>query len=116
MLTALTCNTASPDDLTQVRAGVVEWLVDDDSRKLEADIEDVNVRMFDAILGKSHHVAAFFLSKSSMHSATPALVFLEVVLCYMMTKMKLVTGRVTIYTFIFVECLCVPEQVFEYSF
>lgn len=115
MLTALTCNTASPDDLTHVRAGVVEWLVDDDIRKLEGDIEAVNVRMFDAILGKSHHVAAFFQSKSSMHSATPALVFLEVVLCYMTTKMELVSGRITVYTFIFVEWLCVPEQVIGYS-
>ncbi|XP_050711800.1 uncharacterized protein LOC126995938 isoform X2 [Eriocheir sinensis] len=65
------------DDLTQVRAGVVEWLVDDDSRKLEADIEDVNVRMFDAILGKSHHVAAFFLNEDDCSDCEQVLRELE---------------------------------------
>lgn len=37
------------------------------------------------------------------------------VFCYMMTKVELVTGHVTIYTFIFVDCLCVPERVIGYS-
>lgn len=71
-----------------MRGDVVQWLIDDDSRKLDGDIEDVNMNMFDAILGSSHHVAAFFLSKTSMHSATPALLFLEVLLSYTMTKMN----------------------------
>lgn len=99
-----------------MRGGVVEWLIDDGSRKLEGNIEGVNVRMFDAILGSNHHVAAFFLSKSSMHPATPALVFLAVVIGYRYTtiKVELVFGSVTVYTFFFADCFYVPEQVTEY--
>lgn len=67
VLTALTCNTAPPDDIREVRRGVVEWLIDGEIRKLEGDIEEVNIRMFEKILGSSHHVATFFLSKRSMH-------------------------------------------------
>lgn len=39
---------------------VLEWLVDDDNRELEDEIEAVNFRMLDKLLSTSSLIAVFF--------------------------------------------------------
>ena len=44
---------------------VLEWLVDDDNRELEDEIEAVNFRMLDKLLETSPLIAVFFCMYSS---------------------------------------------------
>ena len=39
---------------------MLEWLVDDDNRELEDEIEAVNFRMLDKLLSTSSLIAVFF--------------------------------------------------------
>jgi hypothetical protein len=49
----------SPGDLRN-EEGVLEWLVDDDTRELADEIEAVNIRMLDKLVEDSPFLAVFF--------------------------------------------------------
>ena len=49
----------SPGDLKNEQS-VLEWLVDDDNRELDDEIEAVNYRMLDRLMETSPFLAVFF--------------------------------------------------------
>ncbi|KAG7154498.1 disulfide-isomerase-like 2 [Homarus americanus] len=51
------------NDLLSVGTGVYDWLIDDDNRKLEGNIEEVNAIMFEAILSSRLYLAGLFMSE-----------------------------------------------------
>lgn len=53
----------SSDDLVSVGTDVLEWLSDEETRKLDDDIEEVNANMLDFILATNPYVAVIFTGK-----------------------------------------------------
>lgn len=53
----------SSDDLVSVGTDVLEWLSDEETRKLDDDIEEVNANMLDFILTSNPYVAVVFTGK-----------------------------------------------------
>ncbi|XP_063877638.1 uncharacterized protein LOC135109832 isoform X14 [Scylla paramamosain] len=51
------------DDIAEVGGDVFQWFIDDDNLKLDGHIEEVNIRMLNAIISTSHHVATFFMNE-----------------------------------------------------
>ncbi|XP_045120698.1 uncharacterized protein LOC123510033 isoform X16 [Portunus trituberculatus] len=65
------------DDIAEVGGDVFEWFIDDDNLKLDGHIEEVNIRMLNAILSTSHHVATFFMNEDDCSECEQVLHELE---------------------------------------
>nr|XP_045619927.1 uncharacterized protein LOC123771446 isoform X7 [Procambarus clarkii] len=65
------------DDIMSVGSGVYEWLADDDNRKLEGDIEEVNKIMMDAILERKLYFAVLFMNEDDCPDCEQVLQELE---------------------------------------